>query len=72
MRRPLGTGPSTTRSTSTTAAGPRLLPVERGELNRLLDDPGHGDVAERRGRRTLGAGTERTPGDPTASKLVPK
>lgn len=69
MRRPLGTGPSASRSTSTTASAPRLLPVERVDPPRLLDDPGHGDVAERRGRRTLGAGIERTPDDPCGSKL---
>lgn len=49
-RRPLGTGPtSTTRSTPTS---PRLLPVERAELV----DVEHQDVAERKGRRTLGPG----------------
>ncbi|MEU0002422.1 hypothetical protein ABZ069_36540 [Streptomyces microflavus] len=56
MRRPLGTGPSTTRSTPTTTAAPRLLPVERVEQTPLLDNPGHGEVVERRGRRTLGPG----------------
>ncbi|MEU0373683.1 hypothetical protein ABZ070_26155 [Streptomyces sp. NPDC006283] len=71
MRRPLGTGPST-RSTSTTTAAPQLLPVERVEQTRLLGDPGHGDVVEQRGRRTLGGGIERTPDDPGRSKLVPK
>ncbi|WP_433860268.1 hypothetical protein [Streptomyces kronopolitis] len=68
-RRPLGTGPSTARSTPETTAAPRLLPVERLEATRLLANPEHGDVAERRGRRTLGAGIERTPDDPGGSKV---
>jgi hypothetical protein len=50
-RRPLGTGPTTTtRSTPSL----RLLPVERAELVGVE----HQDVAERKGRRTLGAGHE--------------
>ncbi|MFE9927205.1 hypothetical protein ACFYQA_38575 [Streptomyces sp. NPDC005774] len=54
-RRPLGTGPtSTTRSTPTS---PRLLPVERGERDELVDVE-HQDVAARKGRRILGAGHE--------------
>jgi len=61
MRRPLGTGPSTTRSTPTTDAVPRLLPVERIEPAALLDDGEHQDVAQPKGRRTLGPGTARTP-----------
>ncbi|MFD8822084.1 hypothetical protein ACFV1C_06970 [Streptomyces sp. NPDC059605] len=60
-RRQLGTGPSTTRSTPTTNSSPRLLPVERVQPAALLEDNEHQDVAERRGRRTLGRGIERTP-----------
>ncbi|MEU0023542.1 hypothetical protein ABZ173_38595 [Streptomyces rochei] len=60
-RRQLGTGPSTTRSTPTTNFSPRLLPIERVEPAALLDDDEHQDVAERKGRRTLGRGVERTP-----------
>ncbi|MFF7954163.1 hypothetical protein [Streptomyces griseorubiginosus] len=60
-RRQLGTGPSTTRSTPTTDVSPRLLPVERVEPAALLDDGEHQDVAERKGRRTLGHGTASTP-----------
>jgi hypothetical protein len=60
-RRQLGTGPSTARSTEPTDFSPRLLPVERLEPAALLDDGEHQDVAERRGRRTLGPGIERTP-----------
>ncbi|WP_329405007.1 hypothetical protein [Streptomyces melanogenes] len=60
-RRQLGTGPSTTRSTPTTNSSPRLLPIERVEPAVLLEDGEHQDVAERRGRRTLGRGIERTP-----------
>ncbi|WP_189554828.1 hypothetical protein [Streptomyces lavendofoliae] len=59
-RRRLGTGPSTTRSTEPTDFSPRLLPVERVEPAALLDDGEHQDVAERKGRRTLGRGVERT------------
>ncbi|MDX3516114.1 hypothetical protein PV755_45715 [Streptomyces caniscabiei] len=61
MRRPLGTGPATTRNTEPTDVSPRLLPVERVEPAALLDDGEHQDVAERKGRRTLGPGTARTP-----------
>ncbi|QEU83456.1 hypothetical protein OH738_39915 [Streptomyces hirsutus] len=61
LRRPLGTGPSTTRSTPTTDTALRLLPVERIEPAALLDDGERPDVAERNGRRTLGHGIARTP-----------
>ncbi|MFD0229343.1 hypothetical protein ACWGPD_25460 [Streptomyces hirsutus] len=60
LRRPLGTGPSTPRSTPTDTAL-RLLPVERIEPAGLLDDGERPDVAERNGRRTLGHGIARTP-----------
>ncbi|MCL7370434.1 hypothetical protein [Streptomyces ardesiacus] len=60
-RRQLGTGPSTSRSTEPVTFSPRLLPVERVEPAALLDDGEHQDVAERKGRRALGLGTERTP-----------
>ncbi|NUK94000.1 hypothetical protein HRW16_19615 [Streptomyces lunaelactis] len=61
MRRVLGTGPATTRSTESTDVAPRLLPVERVEPAALLGEVEHQDVAERKGRRTLGPGTLRTP-----------
>ncbi|WP_157876710.1 hypothetical protein [Streptomyces graminilatus] len=56
-RRPLGTGPTTSTSTMTTSA-PRLLPAERAEL---ADVNEHQDVAERKGRRTLGPGAGHLP-----------
>jgi hypothetical protein len=55
-RRPLGTGPSTTRSTTTTDPSPRLLPAERVEPGALLGEVEHQDVAARKGRRNLGPG----------------
>ncbi|MGW6569291.1 hypothetical protein [Streptomyces sp. NPDC054975] len=57
MRRPLGTGPTTsTRSTSTEPA-PRLLPVERADPAVLLDDVDeHQAVGFPNRRRTLGTG----------------
>ncbi|MFI1294155.1 hypothetical protein ACH4VM_38145 [Streptomyces sp. NPDC020792] len=61
LRRALGTGPSTTRSTPTTDTALRLLPVERIEPAALLDDGERPDVAERKGRRALGHGVARTP-----------
>ncbi|MEU0060474.1 hypothetical protein [Streptomyces sp. NPDC006334] len=61
MRRPLGPGPSTPRSTPTPDAVPRLLPVERVESAALLDDGEHQKVAQPRGRRPLGPGTARKP-----------
>ncbi|MEU5499910.1 hypothetical protein [Streptomyces griseofuscus] len=57
-RRPLGTGPSTTRSTTTDPAAPRLLPVERvsDDEQQEHDDPrarsAGGPVP---GRRPLGS-----------------
>src|SRR5690606_32799097 len=61
MRRPLGTGPSTTRSTPSTDPGPRLLPVERAEPDGLLGDVEHqDDLAVRKGRRILGPGITTT------------
>ncbi|MFK0026602.1 hypothetical protein [Streptomyces sp. NPDC090798] len=61
MRRPLGTGPSTTRSTTTEGA-PRLLPVERVEVDRHLDNDDEDQaVVERKGRRVLGHGIPGTP-----------
>jgi hypothetical protein len=59
-RRRLGTGPSTTRSTPTTEASPRLLPAERVEPDALLGEVEHQDVVARKGRRTLGPGTAAT------------
>lgn len=61
MRRPLGTGPSTTRSTPSTDPSPRLLPVERAEPDALLGDVEHQDVTGRKGRRNLGPGTAVAP-----------
>ncbi|MFD6273947.1 MULTISPECIES: hypothetical protein [Actinomycetes] len=62
MRRPLGTGPSTTKSTPTDAPAPRLLPVERADVVERLDvDEHQDDDGGRDGRRPLGTGVE-TPG----------
>jgi hypothetical protein len=61
MRRPLGTGPTTTRSTPTDAPAPRLLPAERVEAGALLGDVEHQDVAVRKGRRILGSGFSTNP-----------
>ncbi|MFD0256387.1 hypothetical protein ACFVGX_36400 [Streptomyces sp. NPDC127113] len=61
-RRPLGTGPSTTRSTTTTGAAPRLLPVERVEADALLGDVEHQDVPVPNGRRILGPGVDSAAG----------
>lgn len=52
-RRQLGTGPSTTRSTTTDIA-PRLLPVERAQSGAPLGAAEHKDVVARKGRRNLG------------------
>ncbi|MFF8367083.1 hypothetical protein ACF05F_34545 [Rhodococcus erythropolis] len=60
MRRPLGTGPNTAKSTPTTDTALRLLPVEQIEPAALLDSGEHQKVAERKGRRALGPGTART------------
>ncbi|NEC32208.1 hypothetical protein G3I66_03280, partial [Streptomyces rubrogriseus] len=38
---------------------PRLLPVERVEPGRLLEDVEHQAVVEQKGRRTLGPGIAR-------------
>ncbi|MCT9144053.1 hypothetical protein [Streptomyces violarus] len=46
-RRRLGTGPSTTRSTTPTDTAPRLLPAERVEADALLGDFKHQDVIAR-------------------------
>jgi hypothetical protein len=61
MRRRLGSGPSTTRSTTTTDTGPRLLPAERVEPTALLGEVEHQDVTDQKGRRILGSGTAATP-----------
>lgn len=61
MRRPLGTGPTTTRSTPPDAPAPRLLPAERVEPGALLGDVEHQDVTVRKGRRILGPGITTTP-----------
>ncbi|WP_190133439.1 hypothetical protein [Streptomyces mashuensis] len=58
-RRRLGTGPSTTRTTSPAGPAPRLLPAERVEPGPLLDDAEHQAVVEHKGRRTLGPGIAR-------------
>ncbi|MFF9527641.1 hypothetical protein ACF1DV_37605 [Streptomyces achromogenes] len=58
-RRPLGTGPSTTRSTTTTDPtdpSPRLLPVERAELDEQLTDDEQWTPHDWTGRRPLGPG----------------
>ncbi|NEC40140.1 hypothetical protein [Streptomyces rubrogriseus] len=57
-RRRLGTGPSAT-TTSPAGPAPRLLPVERVEPGRLLEDVEHQAVVEQKGRRTLGPGIAR-------------
>lgn len=57
-RRPLGTGPSTTRSVSTTLSRARLLPAERIEQDQPLDQQGQRHGGERGGRRALGTGVE--------------
>jgi hypothetical protein len=67
MRRRLGTGPTTTRSTPTTEAAPRLLAAERVEPGSLLGEVQYQDAtADRKGRRTLGPGvsppSEENPG----------
>ncbi|MDT9686391.1 hypothetical protein RND61_30615 [Streptomyces sp. TRM76323] len=59
-RRRLGTGPST-KTTPPAGPAPRLLPVERIEAERLLDDVEHQAVVEHKGRRTLGPGIAREP-----------
>ncbi|MEU1875646.1 hypothetical protein [Streptomyces sp. NPDC019793] len=59
-RRRLGTGPSTTRSMTTTDTAPRLLPVERAEPGALLGEVEHQDMAARKGRRNLGPGITAT------------
>ena len=68
MRRPLGTGPSTTRSTTSTDTAPRLLPVERAEPDALLGEVEHQGVAARKGRRNLGPGIAVTPGEGVVGK----
>ncbi|MFF5977193.1 hypothetical protein ACFY7C_37475 [Streptomyces sp. NPDC012769] len=57
MRRPLGTGPTTSTRTTTTSTAPRLLPVERAEPS-ALEDAADDDQeqAEPKRRRTLGTG----------------
>ncbi|MFH8582524.1 hypothetical protein [Streptomyces zaomyceticus] len=59
IRRSLGTGPSTTRGTSTTTTAARLLPVERVEPGQLLGNPEQREGIEQQGRRSLGVGIER-------------
>lgn len=61
MRRRLGTGPTTTRSTPTTDPAPRLLAAERLEQGALLGEVDHQDVAARKGRRNLGPGVTAPP-----------
>lgn len=68
MRRPLGTGPSATRSTPSTDTGPRLLPAERAEPDGLLGEVEHQDVTARKGRRNLGPGIAVTPGEGVVGK----
>lgn len=52
-RRPLGTGPTSTRTTPTEAPAPRLLPVERADVDEHQE---HTDPLPRPapGRRPLG------------------
>jgi hypothetical protein len=60
MRRPLGTGPSTSTRSTATSSAPRLLPVERAELGALLGDVDkHQEHADAKGRRLLGTGPAR-------------
>lgn len=54
LRRRLGTGPSTTRSTPSTDTAPRLLPAERVGPDALLGEVERQDLVDRKGRRTLG------------------
>ena len=57
MRRRLGTGPATTRSTPAADAGPRLLAAERVGPDVLLGEAEHqGVTLDRKGRRPLGSG----------------
>ncbi|MGW9241286.1 hypothetical protein ACWGRL_21595 [[Kitasatospora] papulosa] len=56
MRRRLGTGPSTIKSTPSVDSAPRLLPAERVEATSLLDDDERQAVADPKGRRSLGPG----------------
>lgn len=65
MRRRLGTGPSTTKSTPTTDTTPRLLPIERAEPDTPLEKIERPDVDARKDRRNLG------PGITAASDLMP-
>jgi hypothetical protein len=67
-RRRLGTGPSTTRSTTTPDPSPRLLPAERVEPDALLGEVEHQDVAVRKGRRDLGPGVVETPEEGVVAK----
>ncbi|MFF9322988.1 hypothetical protein ACF1BP_37125 [Streptomyces sp. NPDC014735] len=63
-RRPLGTGPATSTMTTTDAAHPRLLPVERAELGDVDERLA---VPERKGRRILGPGVTAS-----SESVVPK
>jgi hypothetical protein len=57
MRRPLGTGPTTSTRTTTTDPALRLLPIERAERGALLGDVDeHQEHADAKGRRPLGTG----------------
>ncbi|MEU9529400.1 hypothetical protein ACGFZC_33705 [[Kitasatospora] papulosa] len=56
MRRRLGTGPSTIKSTPSGDSAPRLLPAERW-LEQRLDDDEHQVLPDAKGRRALGPGT---------------
>lgn len=55
-RRRLGTGPSTTKSTSSADSAPRLLPAERLRPEQRLDDYEHQAAPDPKDRRTLGPG----------------
>jgi len=57
MRRPLGTGPNTTTRTTTPTSAPRLLPVERADVDEHQEHehaPARGAGGPVPGRRPLG------------------
>ncbi|RSS59827.1 hypothetical protein [Streptomyces sp. WAC01280] len=56
MRRPLGTGPTTSTRSTGTDPSPRLLPVERADGDVLLDLDEHQEHVAAKGRRLLGTG----------------
>ncbi|MEU8545317.1 hypothetical protein AB0C52_35840 [Streptomyces sp. NPDC048717] len=58
IRRPLGTGPTSSTTSTRTSSSPRLLPVERAEPGAVEHDQEHEhlDRPGRGGRRQLGTG----------------